>query len=96
MTEDVAPAAPAPGPTAGPTQPPSTPPSTPSAEPAVEAEAFGGVAPIVPGLVQAEEFDQGGEGVGYSDTTSGNRKGVCGHGWRCDGVGMETRRRYML
>lgn len=40
-----------------------------------------GVAAIVPGTVQAEEFDEGGEGVGYSDSTEGNKKGVRGSEW---------------
>ena len=29
-------------------------------------------------MVQAEEFDNGGEGVGYSDTTIANEGGVSG------------------
>ena len=32
----------------------------------------------VPGTVEAEDFDDGGEGVGYSDTTSSNLGGVSG------------------
>lgn len=77
MTEEIAPA-PAPGTTSKPTPQPGKPP----AERAVEAKAFGGVAPTVPGLIQAEEFDEGGQGVAYSDTTAGNRKGVCWDVWR--------------
>ncbi|CAN0510663.1 unnamed protein product, partial [Scytosiphon promiscuus] len=34
--------------------------------------AYGGVSAIIPGIIQAEEFDIGGEGVGYSDSTTGN------------------------
>lgn len=30
----------------------------------------------VPGLIEAEEFDHGGKGVGNYDTTSGNRGNV--------------------
>jgi endonuclease/exonuclease/phosphatase family metal-dependent hydrolase len=37
---------------------------------------FGGTAWPVPGTVQAEDFDDGGEGVGYHDTTSGNSGGA--------------------
>eukprot|EP00904_Undaria_pinnatifida_P012633 jgi/Undpi1/84/HiC_scaffold_1.g00084.m1 len=36
---------------------------------------YGGVAATVPGVVQAEEFDNGGEGVGYSDTSIANEGG---------------------
>lgn len=43
-------------------------------------DPYGGVAPPVPGVIQAEEFDFGGEGVGYSDSTDGNTKGVRGCG----------------
>lgn len=47
-------------------------------------DPYGGVAPPIPGYLQAEEFDFGEEGVGYSDTTDGNTKGVggCGGGGR--------------
>lgn len=38
--------------------------------------AFDDVPVTVPGIIEAEEFDTGGEGVGYSDTTEGNRNGV--------------------
>ena len=37
---------------------------------------YGGVAATVPGVIQAEEFDNGGEGVGYSDKTIENEGGV--------------------
>ena len=30
----------------------------------------------IPGLIQAEEYDLGGEGVGYSDSSGGNKQGV--------------------
>jgi hypothetical protein len=36
---------------------------------------YGGVPRSVPGTVQAEDFDEGGEGVAYHDTTSGNAGG---------------------
>lgn len=35
-----------------------------------------GVPAVVPGTVQAEEFDEGGEGVAYSDSSVGNNKGA--------------------
>ncbi|CAN0573326.1 unnamed protein product [Laminaria digitata] len=35
--------------------------------------AYGGVPATIPGKIQAEKFDVGGEGVGYSDTTAGNQ-----------------------
>lgn len=37
---------------------------------------FSGAAIALPGTIQAEDFDQGGEGVAYHDTTSGNAGGV--------------------
>ncbi|CAN0186325.1 unnamed protein product, partial [Laminaria digitata] len=37
---------------------------------------YGGTVTTVPGLIEAEEFDLGGEGVGYSDTTPVNIPGV--------------------
>lgn len=39
---------------------------------AVFSRPFGGVARIVPGLIQAEDFDEGGEGVGYHDSDTVN------------------------
>ena len=33
---------------------------------------FGGEARIIPGLIQAEDFDEGGQNVAYFDTSSGN------------------------
>jgi hypothetical protein len=36
---------------------------------------FGGAPAAIPGVVQAEHFDDGGEGVAYHDTTSGNKGG---------------------
>ena len=43
------------------------PPSTP---------AYGGTPAALPGLVQAENFDEGGQGMAYSDTTGHNSGGV--------------------
>ncbi|CAN0484663.1 unnamed protein product, partial [Ectocarpus sp. 12 AP-2014] len=37
--------------------------------------AFDGVPATIPGRVEGEEFDYGGEGVGYSDTDAGNNGG---------------------
>jgi hypothetical protein len=37
--------------------------------------AFGGTAWAIPGTVQAENYDVGGEGVAYHDTTTGNAGG---------------------
>ena len=41
-------------------------------------DAFGGDPAPIPGAVEAEEFDEGGEAVGYSDTTASNFGGVSG------------------
>ena len=38
--------------------------------------AFGGIPAAIPGMFQAENFDEGGQGVGYFDTTSGNSRGA--------------------
>ncbi|WP_148208228.1 carbohydrate-binding protein [Methanosphaerula palustris] len=40
----------------------------------------------VPGRVEAEDYDQGGEGIGYSDTTTPNEGGV----YRTDSVDIES------
>lgn len=56
--------------TGGSTSP--TPGPTESGSPA----AFGGTARSIPGGVQAEDFDTGGQGVGYYDHTPGNQGGV--------------------
>jgi hypothetical protein len=37
---------------------------------------YGGTAPQLPGTIQAENFDNGGEGVAYHDTTSANEGGA--------------------
>jgi len=37
---------------------------------------FGGTAAAVPGIIEAERFDEGGEGIAYSDTTAGNSRGA--------------------
>ena len=63
-------------PTPSPTMSPSTISRDETPAPVVLGDAFGGVPAVVPGLIQAEEFDTGGEGVGYSDTDPGNNGGV--------------------
>jgi hypothetical protein len=40
------------------------------------ASPFGGTAVVLPGTIQAENFDEGGASVAYVDTTAGNRGGV--------------------
>jgi predicted Rdx family selenoprotein len=47
---------------------------------------FGGTAASIPGLIEAENFDEGGEGVAYHDTTSANQGGQ----YRQTGVDIET------
>lgn len=47
---------------------------------------FGGKAWALPGTIQAEDFDDGGEGVAYHDTTSGNSGGA----YRSTGVDIEA------
>lgn len=46
---------------------------------------FGGTVPTMPGVVQAENYDTGGESVAYDNTTVGNPGGV----YRSDDVGIE-------
>ncbi|CAN0449955.1 unnamed protein product, partial [Laminaria digitata] len=56
-----------------------TPPPTPTgtSPPGGGGPYGGGTTPAeIPGLVEAEEFDTGGEGVGYSDTTAVNIGGA--------------------
>jgi len=48
-------------------------------------EPFGGTVPTIPGVIQAENYDTGGEGVAYYNTTVGNPGGV----YRSDDVGIE-------
>ena len=40
------------------------------------AGPFGGAPRVLPGIIQAEDFDDGGPSVAYFDTTSGNRGGA--------------------
>ena len=38
-------------------------------------QVFGGTPAAVPGLIEVENFDNGGEGIVYHDTTAGNSGG---------------------
>jgi len=49
--------------------------------------AFGGSVPTIPGRVEAEDYDLGGQGVGDSDTTPGNEGGFV---YRTDDVDIKT------
>jgi endonuclease/exonuclease/phosphatase family metal-dependent hydrolase len=54
--------------------------------PAAAMWPFGGSPWSVPGTIQAEDFDEGGEGVAYHDTSSGNNGGQ----YRYTGVDIEA------
>jgi len=60
--------------------PPPPPPPPPANTP------FGGTAVQLPGLVEAENFDQGGQSIAYSDTTAGN----AGNVYRATDVDLEN------
>ena len=49
-------------------------------------QPYGGTAWSVPGRIEAEDYDIGGEGVAYHDTTSGNSGGA----YRSDDVDIES------
>jgi hypothetical protein len=49
-------------------------------------EPFNGVPAVLPGVIQAEDFDNGGQGVAYSDLTPGNTGGA----YRDDDVDLEA------
>src|SRR5258708_15904986 len=49
--------------------------SVPGAPPP-SSTPFGGTAPPVPGLIEAENFDDGGEGVSFPGPTAGNSGGA--------------------
>lgn len=53
-----------------------SPPPAPTPAPTPAEGAYGGVPASIPGTIEAEEFDEGGEGVGYEDSTAGNVMGV--------------------
>ena len=52
--------------------PPLSPPPPP---PPPTGLPYGGTAPVVPALIEAEFFDEGGKGVAYLDATAGNEGG---------------------
>ena len=45
--------------------------------------AYEGSAAAIPGTIEVERFDYGGEGIAYSDTDAGNNGGV--RRWQDDG-----------
>lgn len=49
---------------------------SPTPSPVVPTGAWGGNPVTIPGLIEAEEYDFGGEGVAYSDADPGNNGGV--------------------
>ena len=51
------------------------PPSGGDTPPPPDPGPFGGVASVLPGLIEAENYDEGSNGVTYADTTSGNAGG---------------------
>jgi hypothetical protein len=59
---------------------------TGSAPPPSTSSPFTGTPITLPGTIQAENYDLGGEGVAYRDTTSGNSGGV----YRSDDVDLGT------
>ena len=61
------------------TAPTPTPPPPPSA-----SGPYGGTPAAIPGTIEAENYDLGGEGVAYHDTTAGNSGNV----YRTDGVDL--------
>ena len=73
LTAALAGSAPAPNPS--PTPPPSS-----------SSSAFAGTAVALPGRIEAENYDKGGEGVAYHDTTSGNSSGA----YRSDDVDIRV------
>jgi hypothetical protein len=50
----------------------TSPTNTPTPTPAAGQTPYGGTAWAIPGTIQAENFDNGGEGVAYHDTTTSN------------------------
>jgi endoglucanase len=60
----------------GGTPPPPPPPPPPPAPPAPGGTPFGGTARAIPGAIQVEDFDNGGEGVGYHDSDATNEGGA--------------------
>jgi hypothetical protein len=50
--------------------------STPPPPPSTSSSPFTGTPIALPGRIQAEDYDKGGEGIAYHDTTSGNSTGA--------------------
>jgi hypothetical protein len=69
----------------GSSAPPPPPPTNPP-PPSGSSTPYSGTAVALPGTVQAENYDRGGSGVAYHDTTSGNAGGV----YRSDSVDLQT------
>jgi hypothetical protein len=66
-------ATPTPEPTATPTpEPTATPTPEPTATPTPEQTPYYGTVRSIPGRIEAENFDEGGEGVAYHDTSDGS------------------------
>lgn len=80
------------------TTPSSTPVTTPAPTPTPvgSSSPFGGTPISVPGLIEAENFDRGGEGVAYHDMTASNDGGS----YRNEGVdidnGIDSERGYAI
>ena len=68
-----------------------TPAPTEAPTQAEQSGAYGGVPSSIPGIVEAEEFDYGGEGVGYSDKTSDNTGGVSCYPFFCMTNGRQVK-----
>ena len=67
--------------TPGGAEPPPPPPPPPAA-----SQPYTGTPIALPGRIQAENYDKGGQGVAYSDTTAGNDRGE----YRNDDVDIRT------
>lgn len=79
-------ATPTPTPAAMPT-PAATPTPAPSSTDTGSTDMpYGGTVRALPGIVEAEDYNLGGQGVAYSDATSGNSGGA----YRTDDVDMES------
>jgi RHS repeat-associated protein len=66
-------------------QPTPTPTPTPSPTPQPEQQPHGAGPAAVPGVIQAEDFDRGGDGVAYQDADAANSGGA----YRAEGVDIE-------
>ena len=71
------------GPTATPT---TAPPNTPTPTSTGSQTPYGGTARAIPGTIQAEDFDNGGEAVAYHDIDTANNGGQ----YRTTGVDVES------